>query len=39
MNGQCLKHCNLDELGNGIYLIQGMTEEGQMVSRKMVVNH
>jgi len=39
MSGQCLKHCNLDELGNGIYLIQGMTEEGQMVSRKMVVNH
>ena len=38
MNGQCLKHCNLDELGNGIYLIQGMTEEGQMVTRKMVIN-
>lgn len=39
MNGQCLKHCNLDELGNGIYLIQGMTEDGQMVTRKMVINH
>ena len=38
MNGQCLKHCNLDELGNGIYLIQGLTEEGQMVTRKMVIN-
>lgn len=39
MNGQCLKHCNLDELGNGIYLIQGLTEDGQMVTRKMVINH
>ena len=38
MNGQCLKHCNLDELGNGIYLIQGLTEDGQMVTRKMVIN-
>ena len=38
MSGQCLKHSNLDELGNGIYLIQGMTEDGQMVTRKMVIN-
>ena len=38
MNGQCLKHCNLDELGNGIYHIQGLTEDGQMVTRKMVIN-
>ena len=39
MRGQCLKHSNINELSNGIYLIQGLTEDGQMVTRKMVINH
>ena len=38
MNGQCLKHCNVNELSNGIYLIQGRTEDGQTVSQKIVVS-
>ena len=38
MNGQCLKHNNLDALSNGIYIIQGLTEDGKLVSHKVVVN-
>ena len=39
MNGQCLKHNNPDELCNGIYIIQGLTKDGKLVTRKIVVNH
>ena len=38
MNGQCLKHNNVNELSNGIYIIQGLTEDGQRVNRKIVIN-
>ena len=38
MNGQCLKHCNVNELSNGVYLIQGRTEDGQTVNKKIVVS-
>ena len=37
MSGQCLKHNNVNELNNGIYLLQGLTEDGKMVSKKVVV--
>ncbi|HOG20274.1 MAG TPA: hypothetical protein PKW37_07525 [Salinivirgaceae bacterium] len=37
ISGQCLNHNNLDELGNGIYILQGVTEDGKLVSRKIVV--
>ena len=39
MNGQCLKHNNTEKLCNGIYIIQGLTEDGKLVTRKIVVNH
>ena len=38
MNGQCLKHSKVNELSNGVYILQGLTADGQMVSRKIVVN-
>ena len=38
MNGQCLKHSDINSLSNGVYLIQGVTEDGRLVSRKVVIN-
>ena len=38
LNGQCLKHSDLSALSNGVYLLQGLTEDGKLVSRKVVVN-
>jgi len=38
MNGQCLKHNNLEELSNGVYILQGLTQDGRLVSQKIVVN-
>jgi hypothetical protein len=38
MNGQCLKHSDINALSNGVYLIQGVTEDGRLVSRKVVIN-
>ena len=38
LTGQRLNHNRIGELGNGIYLIQGLTKDGQTVNRKIVVN-
>ena len=38
MNGQCLKHNDLNALSDGVYILQGLTEEGKLVTRKAVVN-
>ena len=38
MTGQRINATSLDELGNGIYVIQGLTQDGRMTSRKMVVD-
>ena len=38
LSGQCLMHNDLSELSNGVYLLQGLTRDGRMVSRKVVVN-
>ena len=38
MSGQCLRHNNVNELNNGIYILQGLTQSGQLISRKVVVN-
>ena len=38
MSGQCLKHNNVKELSNGMYILQGLTKDGQMVNRKITVN-
>ena len=38
MNGQCIEHNNVDELSNGVYILQGLTEDGRLVNRKIMVN-
>ena len=38
MNGQSLKVTDLNELQTGLYILQGLTQDGRMVSKKMVVN-
>ena len=38
MNGQCLMHNNVSDLSNSVYVLQGITSDGQTVSRKIVVN-
>ena len=38
MSGQCLKHNNTHELSSGLYILQGLTEDGRWVNRKVVIN-
>ena len=38
MNGQRIGDVELSELNTGVYIIQGLTQDGRLVSRKMVVN-
>ena len=39
MNGQRITVSDLDELNTGVYIIQGLTEDGKLVTRKAVINH
>jgi hypothetical protein len=38
MNGQRVSCTDMQALSNGIYILQGLTQDGKMVSRKVVVN-
>lgn len=38
MSGQCIKCNNISDLSNGVYILQGLTQDGRLVSRKVVVN-
>ncbi len=38
-NGQVIRNANIGELSPGIYIIQGLTEEGKLVTRKAMINH
>jgi len=38
MKGQRISVNDMNELNTGIYILQGLTEDGRMVSRKIVVN-
>ena len=38
VNGQSIATKNLEELGTGLYILQGLTQDGRMVSKKVVVN-
>jgi len=38
MQGQRIKTNSLDDLSTGVYILQGLTENGQMVSQKVVIN-
>jgi len=37
-NGQAIANKNFEELGTGLYILQGLTKDGQMVSKKVVIN-
>ena len=37
-NGQTITNKSLEELGTGLYILQGLTKDGQMVSKKIIVN-
>lgn len=37
-NGQSLQVKDLNELNTGLYILQGLTKDGKIVSKKMVVN-
>ena len=37
MNGQCLKHNDINALSDGVYILQGLTEDGKLITRKTVV--
>ena len=37
-NGQSVSGMNLEELPAGLYILQGVTKDGQVVSKKVVVN-
>lgn len=37
ISGQSIRHNNLNELNNGIYILQGVAENGRLVSRKVIV--
>lgn len=36
-NGQCLNAKEINELSNGVYILQGLTQDGRLVSRKVVI--
>ena len=38
INGQLIRNTNLEELSHGIYIIQGLSSDGKLVTRKMVVD-
>ncbi|MBR4390640.1 MAG: T9SS type A sorting domain-containing protein [Bacteroidales bacterium] len=38
MNGQLLKDSNPSQLSNGIYIMQGLTQDGRLVTRKIVIS-
>ena len=37
--GQAISNKGLEELGNGLYILQGLNHNGNLVTRKMVINH
>lgn len=38
LNGQMIRNANLEELSKGIYIVQGLTSGGQLVTRRIVRN-
>lgn len=37
-NGQLIRNAKLDELSAGVYIVQGLTASGKLVTKKVVVN-
>ena len=38
INGQIIRNAKIEELSSGIYILQGLTEDGRWVNRKVVIN-
>ena len=38
LNGQMIRNANLEELSKGIYIVQGLTHNGQLVTMRIVRN-
>ena len=37
LNGQSIRNANLEELSHGVYLVQGLTSDGKLVTKKMMI--
>ena len=37
-NGQVIRNANLGELSPGVYIVQGLTSSGKLVTKKVVLN-
>ena len=37
LNGQMIRHINLEELSRGVYIVQGLTSNGNLVTKKMII--
>ncbi len=37
MNGQLIYNANLEELSHGVYIVQGLTSDGKLITQKMVI--
>lgn len=35
--GQLLRHANMEQLSRGVYILQGLTADGKLVTRKLIV--
>lgn len=39
INGQVLNHKNIENLSNGMYIVQGTTANGKIITKKIVMNN
>ena len=37
LNGQAIRQTSLEGLSRGVYIVQGLTQDGKLVTRKTVV--
>ena len=37
LNGQMIRQINLEELSRGVYIVQGLTSNGNLVTKKMII--
>ena len=39
INGQVIRNANLGELSSGVYIVQGLTSTGKLITKKVIVNN
>ena len=37
LNGQIIRNANLEDLSRGVYIVQGLTSDGKLITQKMVI--